>query len=447
MNLTGKNHFLFCLFLCLVLGSSAQQSKIDSLKQAALHCPNDTTKVFALNKYARALANSGELDSAFVYFEQSLEFSKTINYHFGIAAALNNIGKIYMNKSSFPEAQEYFFKSLEEAERYNVKQGQAAALGNLGIIYENQKDYNKALRYHFKSLKIEEQLGNLSGVADSYNSIGNIYYFKKNYNKVIEYYNKSLDIKNKLGDLKGSGATLANIGNTYYFQNAYAKAREYYLRALEFFEKVGDPQSIALISNNIAETYVGEKNFKEALKYSSKSLEISKHIGSLDDMKSAYMSLSGIYEGLGDYKLSLLNHKLYSRFNDSIYNDENTRKEIETDLKYHFDKKTMNTRIENERKQILMEEKAKEQRLIIYFGAGILVLVIAFAIYAFRSFKLKQRTNLQLSLQKEEISRQRNIVEAKNKGLTDSIHYAKRIQQSLMPQEKYIQKIMEKIKK
>ena len=180
---------------------------------------------------------------------------------------------------------------------------------------------------------------------------------------------------------------------------------------------------------------------------------MSKEIGSLDDIKSAYLTLSSIYEGLGNYKLAFENHKLYSRFNDSIYNDENTRKTIETDLKYHFDKKTMNTRLENERRQILMEEKAKEQRLIIYFGTGFLVLVIAFAIYAFRSFKLKQRTNRQLSVQKEEIitqrdeiERQRNIVQEKNKSLTDSIYYAKRIQQSLMPSEKFLERIMKKLK-
>lgn len=447
MNLKGKTNFLFCLLLCVVILLPAQQPRIDSLKKAALSLPNDTNKVFALNRYARALANSGELDSAYVYFQQSLELSKSLTYHFGIASALNSIGRIHMGKSAFPEAQEYFFKSLEEAEKYNIKPGIASALGNLGIIYENQKDYNKALRYHFKSLKVEEELGNLDGVAGSYNSIGNIYYFKKNYEKVIEYYNKSLDIKTKLGDLEGSASTLANIGNIYYFQKAHTKAQEYYFKALELFEKVDDQQSVSMTLNNIAETYVGQKNFKEALKYSTKSLGISEHIGSLDDIKSVYMSLSGIYEGLGDYKTSLKYHKLYSLFNDSIYNDENTRKAIETDLKYHFDKKTMNTRIENERKQILFEEKAKVQRLIIYFGTGILVLVIVFAIYAFRSFKLKQRTNHQLSIQKEEIIHQRNMVEEKNKSLTDSIHYAKRIQQSLMPQEKYIQKILEKIKK
>ena len=39
---------------------------------------------------------------------------------------------------------------------------------------------------------------------------------------------------------------------------------------------------------------------------------------------------------------------------------------METEIKYHFDKKAMNTRIENEKKQIILKEEAKKQRLIEY---------------------------------------------------------------------------------
>jgi serine phosphatase RsbU (regulator of sigma subunit) len=174
---------------------------------------------------------------------------------------------------------------------------------------------------------------------------------------------------------------------------------------------------------------------------------MSVKIGSLDDIKSAYRSLSNAYEGMGDHKLALLNHKAFVLYQDSIFNEENTRKSIESEVKYHFDKKALNTRIENEKKQILLKEEAKKQRLIIYFGAGILVLVIVFAIFVFRSYKIKQKINLQLSKQKEEIITQRDeielqraIVEEKNKDLTDSINYAKRIQYTLLANDEFLDK-------
>ncbi|MBK6523812.1 MAG: tetratricopeptide repeat protein [Sphingobacteriaceae bacterium] len=440
-----KSFLIFITFLSLCFGIRAQSSKIDSLKKVLLKANQDTFKVATLNKLASTYARTGDLDAALPYFQEAYELSSKLNYHFGIAASLNNLGKVSLGKSAFPAALEYFFKSLEVAERYNFKSGMASAMGNIGIVYDNEKDYNKALRYHYKSLKIEEEIGNLDGVAESYNSIGNIYYYKQNYAKVIECYNKALDIKIKLGDEIGCASTLANIGNIYFYKKEYVKTREYYFKALTYFEKLENLQAIGMLSNNIAETYIGEKNFKEALKYSQKSLQVSTQIGVLDDIKNAYSSLSTIYAGLGNHKLSTDNLRLYIRYNDSIYNDENKRKAIEIDIKYHFDKKATNTRIENERKQIILKEEAEKQKLIIYFGLGFLILVIVFAIYAFRSFKIKQKINAQLSIQKEEIvaqrdeiELQRSIVEEKNKGLTDSINYAKRIQYTLLAHEAYL---------
>ena len=45
-----------------------------------------------------------------------------------------------------------------------------------------------------------------------------------------------------------------------------------------------------------------------------------------------------------------------------------------------------------------------------------------------------------------EIEQQKNLVEQKNKEITDSIQYAKRIQNALLPSEKYVAKSIEKLK-
>jgi hypothetical protein len=47
----------------------------------------------------------------------------------------------------------------------------------------------------------------------------------------------------------------------------------------------------------------------------------------------------------------------------------------------------------------------------------------------------------------EKINRQKELLETKNSEITDSIHYAKRIQTSLMTNEKYIVRVLKKLKK
>ena len=58
--------------------------------------------------------------------------------------------------------------------------------------------------------------------------------------------------------------------------------------------------------------------------------------------------------------------------------------------------------------------------------------VIIFAFFVFRSLKITRR--------------QKSIIEEKQKEILDSIHYAKRIQQSLLPTTKYIENNIQKLK-
>jgi len=66
------------------------------------------------------------------------------------------------------------------------------------------------------------------------------------------------------------------------------------------------------------------------------------------------------------------------------------------------------------------------------------MLLVAFLI--FRSYRIKQKHNEIITQQKFEVEKQKELVEEKQKEIVDSIKYARRIQQSLLPTDKYIQR-------
>jgi len=76
---------------------------------------------------------------------------------------------------------------------------------------------------------------------------------------------------------------------------------------------------------------------------------------------------------------------------------------------------------------------------IIFSIVFILIVVSVFLVLVFRGLKEKRKAN-------EIISKQKEIVETKQKEVMESIRYAKRIQISLMANEKYIERIMKKLK-
>ncbi|MGZ4037599.1 MAG: hypothetical protein ACXVPQ_07200, partial [Bacteroidia bacterium] len=52
-----------------------------------------------------------------------------------------------------------------------------------------------------------------------------------------------------------------------------------------------------------------------------------------------------------------------------------------------------------------------------------------------------------IELKNKETEHQKSVIEEKNKDILDSIHYARRIQNSLLPREQYIQKTIDKLDK
>jgi len=70
---------------------------------------------------------------------------------------------------------------------------------------------------------------------------------------------------------------------------------------------------------------------------------------------------------------------------------------------------------------------------------------VVFAVYTFRIYLQKQKANIAILAQKQVVEHQKNVIEDKQKEILDSIHYAHRIQKALIPTEKYVEKILEKL--
>ncbi|MGZ3864848.1 MAG: hypothetical protein ACXVPN_13630 [Bacteroidia bacterium] len=53
---------------------------------------------------------------------------------------------------------------------------------------------------------------------------------------------------------------------------------------------------------------------------------------------------------------------------------------------------------------------------------------------------LRKQAEAELQKAFDELQKQHHVIEEKNKEILDSLHYAKRIQRALLPQDKYISK-------
>jgi flagellar basal body-associated protein FliL len=123
-------------------------------------------------------------------------------------------------------------------------------------------------------------------------------------------------------------------------------------------------------------------------------------------------------------------------------------------MQFEFTKKEALAKAEQEKKDAFAAEEKKRQRFILLVVIAGLLIMVVFALFIYRSYKQKKNANVIITEQKEEVERQKELIEKKNKlveekqkEILDSIRYARRIQNSLLPTAKYIEKHLHKLKK
>lgn len=79
-----------------------------------------------------------------------------------------------------------------------------------------------------------------------------------------------------------------------------------------------------------------------------------------------------------------------------------------------------------------------------YYLYGLILIVTALGLYRFRTYNLRKANKIlkDREVAAKEIELQKEQLAVKNKNITDSINYAKRIQEALMPSEKAFKKIL-----
>ena len=439
--------------------------------------------MFKINNYKNGLADTylyfgyyfediGNYLYALKNHIECLQICKLLKDKVGIASSYNNIGNIYEALGNYPEALKNFLSSLKIKEELGDKKSIARTYNNIGIVYGKLDNSKEALKNYLACLKIMEVLNEKEGIAASYLNIGLIYYYQMNYSAALKNYLASLKIEQELGDKKGEAASYNNIGGVYFDQGYYAEALKNHFASLKIDETLGNKSGIAGSFINIGDVFIKQKKYTNAEEYLVKANELSKEIGHKEYLKISYSGLTNLDSAKGNYKGAYENYKLYILYRDSLDNEETRKKTIQSQMTFDFEKKeavaTAEHKKELENQKAISEEKSRKQKTVILFVVFGLLLVLVFAGFILRSLTITRKQkktiekqkqivddkNLQLNQQNEEISTQRDEIEAQrdeieaqrdlvtvqkehieeiHKEVTDSINYAKRIQEAVLP--------------
>jgi len=404
----------------------------------------------------------GKYDSAEIAFNNIETKAIQMGDKRALISTYINLGSLYDTQTDFNKALEYHLKSLKLAEEVGNTEDLGTAYNNVGLMHYQLGDYNKALVYYEKALKIKKKLNDKEGIALLYNNIAIIYYFKSDIDKCMKYFKTALKIWEKNGNKRRAAMVLSNLGELYLEVGLNKNAINYLEECIVLYEDLKDFYNVVSIKKLIGKVYFEGSDFKNAEKYYNEALKLSLTIGVSKETIDLYSNIASLDSVKGNFKSAYLNIIKYNNLNDSLFSVERKKAFDELQTKYETEKK--------EQQILLNEAQIKKQKIFNWALVMGIFLVIIVAILFIRQNIIRKKANNLLMLknaeilqQKEEIETQRDEIEAQRDeittqrdiaaeqrdlitsqklAITDSIEYAKRIQNAVLPKDDALSKIL-----
>ena len=392
-------------------------------------------QAIALSIQGITLAMRGHSSKAVDYYTKALNLFETIGNKKNIASTLNNIGLIYNEKGDLVKAIDYYSRSLKIQEEIGDRSGAAIALANIGEIYLMQGDLENSLRYHTISLRISTEINYKQNITLCLNNLGAIYKRKGDLKKALDYFEQCLKIKTSINDKIGIALAISNIGGIYTSEGDYGKALEYYSKSLKLREGIGDKLGVANTLMGIGEIHQKKTDYQTAVIYYAKALTLAKEAGGVEEEKNSSYDLFECYRKIGRYKDALEMHEFFIAMRDSILSAANKEGMMKQEMQYSYEKQKALDEKQHDTEMAISNEKEQKQKIISYATMGGLILVMLFAFFVFTRLRVTAK-------QKKIIEEQKNLVEVKQKEILDSITYAKRLQEAILPPDNFFKELL-----
>lgn len=310
----------------------------------------------------------------------------------------NTIGIIFLKMGEYESAEYHLLESVHHARKAGNKSIEASSLMSLGNRNKNEGRFEEAESYYKESIALCEKEGFKRLLAGNYNNIGSLFRMQGNKKKALYYFNLAVKMNLELGNERWLSYNYNNIGNLHNDQSQHKQALEYFFKSNEIKKRLNDPRGMYSTYLNIAATYDSIGNYEQAYNY--------------------YIRYSELKDSLEEVDKTLLNKKLAAEFQA----EKREAQIIQLNMQGELDQKEIEAR----------DERISYQNFLGWMMGFGIFLVIAIAVIIWRSALNRKKANIELVQKNEQI-------DAQHGEIIDSINYAKRIQNSILPSQEYLQ--------
>ncbi len=436
------------LFISITLypGSTWSQPTIDDIKPKTTN--KDTTRIAELLKLCWSNRNSNPEESV-KHGLEAIELATKNNDYTNLAKAHSFVGVAYRILGNYSQSIDHYFIGLDIATKNHVEDQEGYAYINIANLHIYQEHYIRAKENLDKALAIALKTKNNTMLAYVYLNIGRNKQLMFDLDSALFYYEQALEIRIHENRIPEQAVCYKYIGDIYFEKGMLNKALDSYKKSVEKVLINEDKDLYANILIKIAEIDFKNNRVEKSLSAASEALNVAKQIGARLAIRDASKVLANLYLKIGDHRMASSFFQDIINYNDTLFSQQLSEKIYF--VEYQLDKERKQNKIDLLNKDNLIKElELFRARTFNVTLSVILLLVAGLLTFTFISLQYRKGKNKILVQQNQEIDEQRIRIEQKNQNLeeaynvieryigkiTDSIRYAERIQEAILPQLK-----------
>ncbi|WP_255154517.1 histidine kinase [Ferruginibacter sp. HRS2-29] len=297
---------------------------------------------------------SGDHRKSIGFYQQALVVAQDIRDTVQMAQALEGMGEMYNRMGYHAETVRYCGEAVVLFKLKNRYNSARIAYNNIGASYIQAKKYDSASKYIWLSqYEFEKASPGAPPPADFYLNLALCYDSLGKKDSATYCYKKAVEICEETGDEVSSQAALYYLGVASERKGKIAEARKYYKQSLKFCEKYNNLEGIIEVTNSLATSYASTGDYANAYAYGVKASEASDSL-------------------LGREKVQAI-AELNARFDNQ-------------QLKNEFDRKTLLSKVEQ-------EKKLARRNILLYTFISIAALLLAGIFFVVKYFRQKAIIN------------------------------------------------------
>ena len=442
MSLNKISYFTFCLFFSVNFSLSAQleakegneiKNYLNVWRDSGI---NDTLRLESLNKAIWLLRNYN-IDTALFYCEKSLELAKKKKITSKIARAINIKGVIFSESGRVKEALELYQESLKLYQEINDLRGITIENNNLGTIYSSANENQKAFNTYRENHNLFNLVKDTSLEIVTLNNLSYESFILQKPDSGLYFLKEAINLSQKHSESYDLSGLYRRMASHLISENQIDSAKIFLNKAYNLDVEKNNLKGQAAYFSLLAEVLFDEMKYEKSLKMVNKALKLTNELNGDKGDLSLYFFKYNLFKKLKNSTKALKNYELYNELKDTLeklsadqevvkikYNQEyETKKQLDS-LK-HLDE-ILVQQAETKAK----EEEIKTQKIIegvLFVG---IILVIGFLGLVYKQLNTTKKQKL--------------VIEEKQQEITDSINYAKRIQDAMMTSSVYLKDTLPK---